>query len=100
MAARARRTRAAETDYNEIWDYIGRRDVAAADRLVDRLDAAIVGLARHPHIGNSAAHYSANLRSFPVGNFLIYYWPEEEGVLVIRILHGARKITPDFFRRS
>jgi toxin ParE1/3/4 len=33
-----------------------------------------------------------NLRSFPVGNYVIFYFPADDGIEVIRILHGARDI--------
>ncbi len=33
-----------------------------------------------------------SLRSFPVGNYLIFYCPVNKGIEVIRVLHGARDI--------
>ena len=38
-----------------------------------------------------------NLRYLPFGNYLIFYLPEEEGLVVIRVLHGARRIEPELF---
>ena len=42
---------------------------------------------------------TADIRMFPVSNFdkfLIYYRPVDEGVLIIRVLHGARDIQSEF----
>lgn len=40
-----------------------------------------------------------NLRSFPVGNYLIFYRPINQGIEVLRVLHGARDI-PSIFEDS
>jgi toxin ParE1/3/4 len=37
-----------------------------------------------------------NLRSFPVGSYVIFYRPIEEGIEVIRVLHSARDIEDIF----
>src|SRR2546421_2127442 len=34
-----------------------------------------------------------NLRSFAVKNYLIFYQPFEEGIEILRVLHGDRKST-------
>jgi toxin ParE1/3/4 len=34
---------------------------------------------------------------FPVGNYLIFFQPIQDGVEVIRVLHGKRNITGRFF---
>ena len=94
---RIRRTRAAQADYNEIWDYIARRDVTAADRVLDRLDEALGTIATAPEMGREVEELARNLRSFPVGNYLIFYRPAEDGIELIRVLHGARDITPEYF---
>ena len=47
------RTRESQADYNEIWDYIGKRDLAAADRLLDGFDDALETLATAPKAGRT-----------------------------------------------
>jgi len=39
-----------------------------------------------------------SLRSFPVGNYLIFYRPITDGVEVVRMLHGARELRRIFKR--
>ena len=91
------RTRESQADYNEIWDYIGKRDLAAADRLLDGFDDALQTLATAPKAGRTVEFLSKDLRSFPVGNYLIFYRPLSDGIELIRVLHGARDITQEFF---
>ncbi|MEI6278594.1 MAG: type II toxin-antitoxin system RelE/ParE family toxin [Verrucomicrobiae bacterium] len=91
------RTFESRLDYEEIWDYIAPHDLAAADRLMDRFDATLKALASAPKIGCMAEELSPNLRSFPVGNYLVFYRPIEDGIELIRIVHGARDITPEYF---
>ena len=73
------------------------RDLAAADRLVIHLDATLNIIATSPHMGRKVEELAPNLRSFPVGNYLIFYRPMADGIELIRILHGARDITPEYF---
>ncbi len=49
-------------------------------------------LAECPQMGQSADDLAPALRRFPVGNFLIFYAITEDGIAVIRVLHGARDI--------
>jgi toxin ParE1/3/4 len=38
------------------------------------------------------------VRLFPLGSYLIFYRPLNDGIEVARLLHGARHITAEFFR--
>lgn len=92
-----RRTRESRRDYDDIWYYIALRDVAAADRLILHFDAALKTIVTAPQIGRKADEFAANLRCFPVGNYLLFYRPVVGGIELIRVLHGARDITPEYF---
>ena len=48
-------------------------------------------------MGRPVEHLLPGLRSIPVGNYLIFHRPEEDGVLIVRIIHGARQIVPELF---
>ena len=91
------RTRAARSDYDEIWSYLAVRDLSAADRLIDQFDATLESIAATPRMGRKVEELAPNLRSFPVGNYLIFYRPLEDGMQLIRLVHGARDITPEYF---
>jgi toxin ParE1/3/4 len=91
------KSRLSRDDYLEIWLYVARDNPAAADRLIDQFDANLDALARNPMIGQRADGFAPGLRSLPVGNYLIFYRPMEEGIALARLLHSARNITPEFF---
>jgi toxin ParE1/3/4 len=89
---------AAEADAAEIWAYIARDNPAAASRLLGRFDQLFRTLAEQPGAGTSAEVLAAHLRLIPVGSYLVFYRPRTDGVEIVRILHGARDITAEFFR--
>jgi toxin ParE1/3/4 len=91
------RTRDSRLDYDEIWSYVAVRNLEAADRLVLQFDATLSVIASTPKMGRDAGELATNLRCFPVGSYLIFYRPIQDGIQLIRILHGARDITPEFF---
>lgn len=72
MAAVHRSSRA-EIDLFEIWSYIAKDDPLAADRQLDRIDAACDMLAENPQGGPRREDLARGLRFYPVGNYLIFY---------------------------
>lgn len=87
----------AQSDAAQIWAYIAEDDAAAADRLLKRFDEEINLLSTQPHSGKDAAALSDNLRFWPVGKYLIFYRPSAEGIQVVRIIHGARRLRAELF---
>jgi toxin ParE1/3/4 len=55
-------------------------------------------LSDHPHAGQRRTELRPCLRSFPVGNYLIFYRPLRGGVELVRVLHGARDVRRSFDR--
>ena len=53
-----------------------------------------------PYVGRHREELSPRLRSLPVGNYVIFYRPMEDGIEVARVLHGARDLPPLFERGS
>ncbi len=91
------RTRASRLDYAEIWSYVAVHSPNAADQLVDRFDAILSTIASLPEMGRSVDELAPNLRSFPIGSYLVFYRPIVDGIQLIRVIHGARDITPEYF---
>jgi len=80
----------AEADILEIWDYIADDNVDAADLWVDRLDEQFSLLATQPLMGRVRDELARGVRSFP------FYAPIDNGIDVIRVLHGSRDIDTVF----
>jgi toxin ParE1/3/4 len=94
--ATAHRSARAEIDLIEIWGHIANDDPLAADRQLDLIDEACQMLAGHQHAGKSRDDLAHGLRFFPVGNYLIFYNARDDGITVVRVLHGARDYRHDF----
>ena len=86
----------AQADILEIWDYIAEDNPAAADRWVDQLDAQFRLLATQPKMGRARNELAADVRSFPVGRYVVFYVSLDAGIDVVRVLHSARDIDAIF----
>ena len=95
--ARVIQSHDADFDLLEIWTHIARHRLDAADRLAERFDEVFHLLAASPHIGRAVEWLLPGLRRFPVGEYLVFFKPDEDGVRIVRVIHGARDITPELF---
>lgn len=88
-----------ERDLEAIWDYIAADDRAAAERCLRQIDAQFHVLALNPFIGRERRDLGTGIRSFPVGNYIIFYQPigAKTGVRIVRVIEGHRNITPETF---
>jgi len=80
----------AETDLVEIWQFIGRDDPRAADRQLDRIEAQCQLLASNPRLGRLRPEIAQDARAWVVGRYLILYRAVDDGVEIVRVVHGAR----------
>ncbi len=94
--ATTHRSSRAEIDLIEIWGYIAKDDPIAADHQLDRINAASEMLADIPRGGPLREDLARGLRFYPVGNYLIFYTVGKDGIIVVRVLHGARDYPHEF----
>ncbi len=66
--------------------------MSAADKLLCKFDATFEKLARTPGMGRLQERYGDGIRAFPVGRYIIFYQKIDEGIEVIRVLHGAQNL--------
>ena len=71
--AEALKTPEAELDLSEIWLFIARDSVEAADRTIEKIDAECRMPTETPGIGLRRGELAPRLQSFPVGNYIIFY---------------------------
>lgn len=90
---------AAERDLEAIWRYIAHNNPAAADATLDRIEAKLAMLSEHPLVGTPRPDLRPDLRSFTIGNYTCFYLPATDGIILIRVLHGARDIATVFTPR-
>lgn len=82
----------AEADLEEIWWHIAQDSPDNADRFLDRIQEKCATLAGFPGMGSKRDELMPTLRSLPVGNYLVFHLPLEDGAEIIRVLHGSRDI--------
>ncbi len=98
VALEIRRLPRAKADLIEIWRYIARDNEGAADRLLDRVQSALLMLSNQPVAGRARPELHDDLRSFAVGNYIIFYTFGETTLTVVRVLSGFRDISEDMMR--
>jgi toxin ParE1/3/4 len=86
------RTSQAHLDLIEISFRIAEENPTAADQWLDLINEKCGVLAQMPEMGRKRSELVRGLRSFAVGNYVIFYRPISEGIQVVRVLHGARDI--------
>jgi toxin ParE1/3/4 len=65
--------------------------------MLDRIGETMNRLAGTPFMGQARFDHEPDLRMFPIGNYMIFFRPIQDGTEVIRVLHGKRNITGRFF---
>jgi len=84
--------REAVQDLADIWDAIAESDVQAADRVLRSLGVAMERLAEIPEMGRTRPELMAELRSWVVGKYLVFYGIVGDELRVYRVLHGRRDL--------
>jgi plasmid stabilization system protein ParE len=88
----------AELDLDDIWEYIARDSLDAADRWVGKLFDAFEALARTPGLGHRREDLTPYPVLFwPVGSYLIIYRAERQPMEIVAVTQGSRDI-PRFLR--
>lgn len=57
-----------------------------------KLEAACAAWATTPLAGRHRFEIAAGLRSFPFGNYIVFYRPRPDGLTVVHVVHGTRDI--------
>ncbi len=83
---------AAQTDLVEIAEYIAQDNPEAARKIIKEITSKFALLRDNPFIGREQNKILVNLRSFAVKKYVIFYQPLDDGVEILRVLHGSRDI--------
>ena len=85
------RSRKSLRDYGEIWDYLAEHaGPTVADALLRRFDQKLQLLSEFPGTGRGRPELRPGMRSFPVGQYVLYFRPIPGGIALVRVLHGRR----------
>ncbi len=91
---------AALDDLDEIRASVGASDPRAASALVDRLVDRLILLRDFPEAAERASQRVRGVRRLSEPPYAIYYRVAGETVLILRVLHGARRVTPRMLRQG
>lgn len=86
----------ASADLSEIWEFIAGDNVQRADEFVDRIDAKFRALAAQPLMGRERKELGPGIRSIAMAPYVIFYEALTDGVIIVRVLHGARDVEAEF----
>ncbi|MBK9948205.1 MAG: type II toxin-antitoxin system RelE/ParE family toxin [Nitrospira sp.] len=83
----------ASTDLQEIEDFIARDSVFHAVTFVDCIVESTATLLKTPHIGRVVPEFNRqDLRKVIFRGYRIVYLVQNDEVLILRIVHGARNL--------
>ncbi len=83
----------AELDLAEIWEYIAQESIRNADRVLDEVENAILGLAANPGMGFLREDWADRRHRFwPVYSYIIMYRHETKPLQILRIISGYRNL--------
>lgn len=85
-------TRKADEDIDEILAYIASDNFDTSFAFYDRLIDLFGMLADTPGAGRGRAELNEGLRSFPFGNYLIFYRVWAGKVAITRVIHSSRDL--------
>jgi toxin ParE1/3/4 len=86
---------AAEASLDHLWYYIASESgsMQIADRVLDSLARRFVLLAGHPYVGRRRDDIRHGLRSFPVGEYVIFYRiAARKSVVILDVMRGSRNV--------
>jgi toxin ParE1/3/4 len=63
----------AELDLLDIWDYIADDSLDRADDFLDRIESKLMTLAQNSGLGRKRSDLLPDLRSFSIGNYVVFY---------------------------
>lgn len=87
----------ATQDVRDILDYLLEHSEPAADRFTAELEAACQLLRSQPRMGRDRVDLAPDVRSVVVGKYLVFFRASDTTIQILRVIHGARNITPEMF---
>jgi toxin ParE1/3/4 len=82
----------ARRDLRQILDYITQDKPIAAAEWVAKIEERCWQLAQFPYTGTACPDLLPNLRCASVGAYVIFFLPQNDGIKVVRVVHGARDV--------
>jgi len=78
------------TDLADIAEFIARDNPRRGLSFVGEIEQACRLWAENPLAGRERHDTREGIRSFPHGNYVVFYIPLSDGIMVVRVLHASR----------
>lgn len=83
----------AGNDLQDIEDYIARDSILHATTFVDRIVESAETVLNTPHIGRIVPEFTrSDLREVIFRNYRIVYLLQDDGIFILRVVHGSRDL--------
>ena len=79
-------------DINDICEYVARQNSKSASQLFDAIRKKCKLVANFPNMGKNYSRLAPNLRGFVVEDYIIFYYPREDGIDIARVVSGYRDL--------
>ncbi len=79
-------------DINEICEFIGQTNVKAASKLFDAIRKKCKLVSGFPNMGKDYSWIESDLRGFIVDDYIVFYYPREDGIDIVRVASGKRDL--------
>jgi len=96
MGRELRITHEAESDLEDIWDFIAEDSPSNADRFIDQLYRKCIDIAELEGIGRSRSELADGLLSIPHKKYIIFFLRDERFLSIVRILRSSLDVESQF----
>jgi toxin ParE1/3/4 len=79
-------------DIEDICDYLARDNPRTAGKIFDAIRQKCKLIANFPKMGKAYPQLARNLRGFVVENYIVFYYPREDGITIARVVSGYRDL--------
>ncbi|MEB3151638.1 MAG: type II toxin-antitoxin system RelE/ParE family toxin [Sphaerospermopsis sp.] len=83
-------------DLNEICEFIGQTNTKAATQLFDNIRQKCQLVSSFPNMGKDYSWVASDLRGFMVNDYILFYYPLENGIEIVRVIYGKRDLKAVF----
>ena len=90
------RTPPANADLLEIWVFLADDSIETANATIQAIGRKCLDCSELPGMGRRREDLSPGLRSIQEGSCIIFYRAVENGIHIVRVLHGARDLPGQF----
>lgn len=87
-------------DLKETWHYIADDSPTSADKVVLQIEERLQLLLQFPQMGRKRPELERGIQGFVIDSYVVFYLAVEDGIEIVRVLHGARDSPAQFGQDS